>query len=129
MSKIKQATVTQYDAHIIFEDGKEVRLNSDARRLHAHFSGLGSGTKIVPGERCANNINLNYVPFDPPPARGFTVHSSVEIDCNRDGSMQVRLSTPFGLIDLVFEDVKQMRQLVAGQHLPTFDTMMAEAKG
>lgn len=42
-----------------------------------------------------------------------------ELEQNEDGSVQLRLSTPEGLVDLVFVDNDQFLSLVAGQHLPT----------
>ena len=42
-----------------------------------------------------------------------------EIELRTDGSIQVRLATKQGFIDLVFVDEKQFLGFVAGQHVDT----------
>lgn len=50
--------------------------------------------------------------------------SQYEIEKRQDGSIQVRLSTPFGYIDLVFVDGVEFIKFVAGEHAEAARTLL-----
>jgi hypothetical protein len=50
-----------------------------------------------------------------------------ELDENEDGTVQLRLHTQHGLLDLVFSEKEQVLRYVAGQHLEIAKKVLVEA--
>lgn len=48
-----------------------------------------------------------------------SILGTYELETNIDHSIQLRIHTPKGMVDLVFTDGQQFLDLVAGQHVPT----------
>ena len=52
-----------------------------------------------------------------------------EIEINPDGSIQIRLCTDFGFVDLLFVDDEQFIGMVAGQHQDDARKLLEQSRG